>query len=32
MGIGAMPANGGSTYTEEQINSVVEYMLAESGL
>jgi cytochrome c5 len=32
MGKGAMPANGGSTYTEEQIKSVVEYMLAESGL
>jgi cytochrome c5 len=31
-GKGAMPANGGSTYSEEQIRAVVEYMLAESGL
>lgn len=31
-GIGAMPANGGSTYSEPQIRSVVEFMLAESGL
>ena len=31
-GKGAMPANGGSTYSEEQIRLVVEYMLAESGL
>lgn len=31
-GKGAMPANGGSAYSEEQIRSVVEYMLAESGL
>jgi cytochrome c5 len=31
-GIGAMPANGGSAYSEDQIRSVVEYMLAESGL
>jgi cytochrome c5 len=32
IGKGAMPANGGSVYSEEQIRSVVEYMLAESGL
>ena len=31
-GKGAMPANGGSTYSKEQIYSVVEFMLAESGL
>ena len=31
-GIGAMPANGGSTYSEAEIRFVVEYMLAESGL
>ena len=31
-GKGAMPANGGSTYSEDQIRSIVEYMLAESGL
>jgi cytochrome c5 len=31
-GKGAMPPNGGSTYSEEQIRSVVEFMLAESGL
>jgi cytochrome c5 len=32
IGKGAMPANGASTYSEEQIRAVVEYMLAESGL
>lgn len=31
-GKGAMPANGGSTYSEDQIRAVIEYMLAESGL
>jgi cytochrome c5 len=31
-GKGAMPANGGSTYSEDQLRSVIEYMLAESGL
>ena len=31
-GQGAMPPNGGSTYSEEQLRSVIEYMLAESGL
>jgi cytochrome c5 len=31
-GKGAMPANGGSAFSEEQIRSVIEYMLAESGL
>ena len=31
-GKGAMPANGGSSYSEEQIRSVIEYMLAETGL
>ena len=31
-GKGAMPPKGGSTYSEEQIRSVIEYMLAESGL
>ena len=31
-GKGAMPPNGGSAYSAEQIRAVVEYMLAESGL
>ena len=31
-GKGAMPPKGGSTYSEEQLRSVIEYMLAESGL
>jgi cytochrome c5 len=31
-GKGAMPANGGSTYSKDQIYAVVEFMLAESGL
>jgi cytochrome c5 len=31
-GKGAMPPNGGSAYSEEQLQSVIEYMLAESGL
>ena len=31
-GKGAMPPNGGSAYSPEQIRAVVEYMLAESGL
>jgi cytochrome c5 len=31
-GKGAMPPKGGSTYTDEQLRSVVEYILSESGL
>jgi len=31
-GKGAMPPKGGSTYSEAQFRSVVEYMLAASGL
>lgn len=31
-GKGAMPPKGGSIYSEEQLRSVIEYMLAESGL
>lgn len=31
-GKGAMPPNGGSAYSPDQIRAVVEYMLAESGL
>ena len=31
-GKGAMPPKGGSAYSDEEIRSVVEYMLAESGL
>lgn len=31
-GKGAMPPNGGSAYSVEQMRAVVEYMLAESGL
>jgi cytochrome c5 len=31
-GKGAMPPKGGSAYSDEQIRSVVEYMLSESGM
>ncbi len=31
-GKGAMPPKGGSTYSEEQLRAVIEYILAESGL
>ena len=31
-GKGAMPPKGGSTYSEQQLRTVIEYMLAESGL
>lgn len=31
-GKGAMPPNGGSAYSPEQIRQVVDYILAESGL
>jgi cytochrome c5 len=31
-GKGAMPPKGGSAYSEEEIRSVIEYMLAEAGL
>jgi len=31
-GKGAMPPNGGSAYSPDQIRAVVEYMLVESGL
>ena len=31
-GKGAMPPKGGSAYSDEQLRSVIEYMLAESGL
>lgn len=31
-GKGAMPPNGGSAYSTDQIRAVVEYILAESGL
>jgi len=31
-GKGAMPPNGGSAYSPEQIRAVVEYMLAETGM
>ena len=31
-GKGAMPANGGSSYSAEQIRDIVQYMLSESGL
>ena len=30
-GKGAMPPKGGSAYSDEEIRSVIEYMLAESG-
>jgi cytochrome c5 len=32
IGKGAMPPNGGSAYSEQQLRSVIEYMLAESGM
>jgi len=31
-GKGAMPPKGGSTYSDQQLRSVIEYILAESGL
>jgi cytochrome c5 len=31
-GKGAMPPNGGSAYTEAEMQQVIEYMLAEAGL
>ncbi|MFV2031726.1 MAG: cytochrome c5 family protein [Gammaproteobacteria bacterium] len=31
-GKGAMPPKGGSTYSKEQLRSVIEYILGESGL
>ncbi len=31
-GKGAMPPKGGSTYTDDQLRLVIEYILAESGL
>ncbi len=31
-GKGAMPPNGGSAYSEQEIRSVIEFMLAEAGL
>ncbi len=31
-GKGAMPPKGGSTYTDEQLRTVVEFMLSESGM
>ena len=31
-GKGAMPPKGGSTYSDEQLRSIIEYILAESGL
>ena len=31
-GKGAMPPGGGSAYSEDEIRSVVEYMLAEAGV
>ena len=31
-GRGAMPPNGGSAYSPEQMRAVIEYMLAESGM
>ncbi len=31
-GKGAMPPKGGSAYSDEELRSVIEYMLAESGL
>ena len=31
-GKGAMPPKGGSTYTDDQLRMVIEYILAESGL
>ncbi len=31
-GKGAMPPNGGTTYSEDEIRSVIEFMLSEAGL
>ncbi len=31
-GKGVMPPKGGSAYTDEELRSIVEYMLAEAGL
>lgn len=31
-GKGAMPPKGGSAYTDDEIRSVIEYMLSEAGL
>jgi len=31
-GKGAMPPKGGSTYTDEQLRSTIEFILSESGL
>lgn len=31
-GKGAMPPNGGSTYSQEEMRSVIEFMLSEAGL
>jgi cytochrome c5 len=31
-GKGAMPPKGGSAYSDDQLRSVIEYMLAESGM
>lgn len=31
-GKNAMPPNGGSTYSKDQIRSVIDYILGESGL
>jgi cytochrome c5 len=31
-GKGAMPPKGGATYSDEQLRSIIEYILAESGL
>ncbi len=31
-GKGAMPPKGGSTYSDDQLRMVIEYILAESGL
>lgn len=31
-GKGAMPPKGGSAYTDEEIHSVIEYMLSKAGL
>ncbi len=31
-GKGAMPPKGGSTYSDEQLRSIIEFILAESGL
>lgn len=31
-GKGVMPAKGGSAYSDEELHSVVEYMLSEAGL